>query len=76
MTPPFDRGTDMQGGPNARPMTSSDAFDEYRLRCGGIPVLSHPELRVEVQTAGLRYEDLDESFWATLFRRPDHRHLE
>lgn len=57
-------------------MNSADAFEQYRRRCGGTPVLTQPELRVEVQTAGLRYEDLDEPFWTTLLRRPDHRHLE
>jgi hypothetical protein len=39
-------------------------------------VLTEAELRVEVRTAGLQYAELDERFWSTLFRRPDHRHLE
>jgi hypothetical protein len=55
--------------------TSTDAYENYRQLCGGAPVLSHDELRVEVRAAGLRYEELDEAFWTTLFRRPDHRHL-
>jgi hypothetical protein len=58
------------------PMTSSaQAYEHYRQLCGGAPVLSEAELRVEIQAAGLRYEQLDEAFWAALFRRPDHRHL-
>ncbi len=55
--------------------TSTDAFEHYRKLCSGTPVLSQDELRVEIRTAGLRYEDLDETFWTALFRRPDHRHL-
>jgi len=76
MTSPIHRGNAAKGEAPGRTMTSSDAFAQYQRRCGGTPVLSQPELRVEVQTAGLRYEDLDEAFWTTLFRRPDHRHLE
>ena len=71
----LNRGDGAKGEARTRTMTSADAFEQYRGRCGGTPVLSQPELRVEVQTAGLRYEDLDEPFWTTLFRRPDHRHL-
>ena len=55
--------------------TSAEAYERYRALCGGTPVLSEPELRVEIQAAGLRYEQLDEAFWVALFRRPDHRHL-
>ncbi len=55
--------------------TSAQAYEHYRALCGGAPVLSEPELRVEIQAAGLRYEQLDEGFWVALFRRPDHRHL-
>jgi hypothetical protein len=55
--------------------TSADAFEHDRQRCSGTPVLSQDALRVEVRTAELRYEDLDETFWTALFRRPDHRHL-
>jgi hypothetical protein len=55
--------------------TETDAFAHYRQLCGGKPVLSPAELRVEIRAAGLRYEELDDAFWATLFRRPDHRHL-
>ena len=65
-----------QVGTISAPATSADAYEQYRRRCGGTPVLTHAELRVEVQVAGLRYEDLDEQFWSALFRRPDHRHLE
>jgi hypothetical protein len=50
-------------------------YAHYRRLCGGAPVLTEPELRVEVRATGLRYEELDDTFWATLFRRPDHRHL-
>lgn len=57
-------------------MTSLDAYAAYRRRCGETPVLSQAELRMEVQLAGLRYQDLDESFWLGLLRRPDHRHLD
>lgn len=56
--------------------SSTEAYAHYRRLCGGTPVLSEAELRVEIRGAGLRYEELDEVFWATLFRRPDHRHLE
>jgi hypothetical protein len=56
-------------------MTSAEAYEQYRLLCGGGPVLSEAELRVEIRAAGLRYEELDEAFWTALFRRPDHRHL-
>jgi hypothetical protein len=56
--------------------TSTDAYEHYRQLCGGAPVLSHDELRVEIRAAGLRYEELDEAFWTALFRRPDHRHLD
>jgi hypothetical protein len=55
--------------------TVSDAYAHYLRLCGGRPVLSEAELRVEVRSAGLGYEELDEAFWLTLFRRPDHRHL-
>ena len=55
--------------------TSTDAYERYRLSCNGAPVLTPNELRVEIQAAGLRYEDLDDAFWATILRRPDHRHL-
>ena len=55
--------------------TSADAYEQYRLRCGGTPVLTQAELRVEIRAAGLAYEELDEAFWTALFRRPDHRHL-
>jgi hypothetical protein len=55
--------------------TSAEAYEHYRRLCGGAPVLSEGELRVEIRAAGLRYEELDEAFWAALFRRPDHRHL-
>lgn len=55
--------------------TSTDAYEQYRLLCNGAPVLTHDELRVEIRAAGLRYEELDETFWTALFRRPDHRHL-
>lgn len=61
--------------PGGTPMSSADAYAQYRRRCGDSPVLTHAELRVEVQLAGLRYEDLAEPFWLALFRRPDHRHL-
>jgi hypothetical protein len=57
------------------PTTSSDAYSHYRALCGGAPVLTEAELRVEIRAAGLRYEELDDTFWAALFRRPDHRHL-
>ena len=53
--------------------TSAEAYADYRQRCGGTPVLTEAELRVEVRVAGLAYEDLDERFWRTLLRRPDHR---
>lgn len=55
--------------------TSDDAYEHYRHLCNGAPVLTPNELRVEIQAAGLRYEELDEAFWATILRRPDHRHL-
>ena len=55
--------------------SDTDAFTHYRQLCGGKPVLTEAELRVEVRAAGLRYEDLDDAFWTTIFRRPDHRHL-
>ncbi|HET8628748.1 MAG TPA: hypothetical protein VFL91_15105 [Thermomicrobiales bacterium] len=55
--------------------TSAAAYERYRDLCAGAPVLSEPELRVEIRTAGLAYEELDDTFWAALFRRPDHRHL-
>jgi len=57
------------------PTTSTDVYAHYRRLCGGTPVLTEPELRVEVRATGLRYEELDDTFWAALFRRPDHRHL-
>ena len=57
------------------PTTSTDVYAHYRRLCGGAPVLTEAELRVEVRATGLRYEELDDTFWATLFRRPDHRHL-
>lgn len=63
----------------AKPLTfttSAEAFEHYRQLCGGKPVLSEDELRVEIRAAGLRYEDVDDTFWNTLFRRPDHRHLD
>lgn len=54
---------------------SAEAYAHYQLLCGGTPVLSPAELRVEILAVGLRYEELDEAFWTALFRRPDHRHL-
>lgn len=63
----------------AKPLTlttSTEAFEHYSRLCGGTPVLSEDELRVEIRAAGLRYEDVDDTFWNTLFRRPDHRHLD
>lgn len=57
------------------PTTSAEAYAYYRERCGGAPVLTEAELRVEVRVAGLAYEELDETFWAALLRRPDHRHV-
>jgi hypothetical protein len=62
--------------PAATRTTSADVFAYYRRRCGDAAVLTQAELRVEVRSAGLGYEELDEHFWAALFRRPDHRHLE
>lgn len=55
--------------------TSSDAYQHYQELCHGAPVLTEAELRVEIRAAGLRYEEIDDTFWETLFRRPDHRHL-
>lgn len=55
--------------------TSDDAYLHYRALCGGAPVLTEAELRVEIRAAGLRYEELNDAFWTALFRRPDHRHL-
>ncbi len=55
--------------------TSIDAYEHYRRLCDGAPVLTEAELRVEIRAAGLRYEELDETFWAAVLRRPDHRHL-
>ena len=55
--------------------TSAEAYEHYRALCAGAPVLSEAELRLEIQTAGLRYADVDDTFWTALFRRPDHRHL-
>ena len=55
--------------------TSAEVYEYYRALCVGAPVLSEAELRLEIQTAGLRYEDVDDTFWTALFRRPDHRHL-
>ncbi len=55
--------------------TSAQAYEHYRTLCAGAPVLSEAELRLEIQTAGLRYEGVDDTFWTALFRRPDHRHL-
>ena len=68
----------MTGGGNeadTSSTSSTDAFAHYRELCGGAPVLTSNELRVEIRAAGLRYEDLDETFWVAFFRRPDHRHL-
>lgn len=55
--------------------TVGDAYAHYQQLCQGKPVLTEAELRVEVRAVGLRYEELDEAFWTTLLRRPDHRHL-
>jgi hypothetical protein len=55
--------------------TSAEAHERYRRLCGGAPVLSEGELRVVIRAAGLRYEELDEAFWAALLRRPDQRHV-
>lgn len=55
--------------------TSADAYAHYRRLCDGASVLTEAELRVEVRAAGLAYESLDETFWAALLRRPDHRHV-
>jgi hypothetical protein len=55
--------------------TSAEAYAHYRQLCGGTPVLSENELRLEVHAAGLRYDELDDTFWTALFRRPDHRQL-
>jgi cold shock CspA family protein len=56
--------------------TSAEAYAHYRQLCGGAPVLSENELRMEVHAAGLHYEELDDTFWTALFRRPDHRQLQ
>ncbi len=56
--------------------TSAEVYEHYRQLCGGAPVLTENELRVEVHAAGLHYEDLDAAFWTALFRRPDHRQLQ
>jgi hypothetical protein len=64
-----------EGVPSVTLRTDTDAFTRYRQLCSGKPVLTEAELRVEVRAAGLRYEDLDDDFWTTIFRRPDHRHL-
>lgn len=61
--------------PSNMNVTSTDAYQHYRALCGDAPVLTEAELRVEIRAAGLRYEDLDDTFWETLLRRPDHRHL-
>ena len=55
--------------------TSAEVYAHYRRLCAGAPVLSEAELHLEIRNAGLRYEDVDDTFWAALFRRPDHRHL-
>ena len=55
--------------------TSTDTYEHYRRLCDGAPVLTPNELRVEIRASGLRYEELDAAFWATILRRPDHRHL-
>ena len=55
--------------------TSVEAYRHYRDLCADAPVLTEPELRVEIRAAGLGYAEVDDTFWATLFRRPDHRHL-
>jgi hypothetical protein len=57
---------------SATSMTSVEAYEQYRLQCGGAPVLSEAELRVEIRAAGLRYEELDDTFRAAVLRRPDH----
>ncbi len=67
--------TPPQHAPSDATLTSAEAFAEYCERCGDTPVLTQAELRVEVHVAGLRYDNLDEAFWAGLLRRPDHRHL-
>jgi hypothetical protein len=54
--------------------TSAEAYQHYRRPCGGAPALSEGELRVEIRAAGLRYEELNEAFWAALLRRPDQQH--
>lgn len=56
-------------------ITSTDAYAHYWRLCDGAPVLTEAELRVEIRAAGLAYENLDETFWAALLRRPDHRHV-
>jgi len=55
--------------------TSTEAYEVYRRLCGGAPVLTEGELRVEIRAAGLRYEELDDTFWDAVLRRPDHRHV-
>lgn len=55
--------------------SSTEAYDHYRRLCGGRPVLTEAELRVEIRAAGLAYTEVGEAFWAALLRRPDHGHL-
>ena len=56
--------------------TSADAYAHYRQLCGEAPVLTPDELRAAIRAACLRDEDPDAAFWAALFRRPDHQHLD
>lgn len=55
--------------------SSSEAYEFYRTLCKGSPVLSEAELRVEINVAGLAYNQVNDVFWATVLRRPDHRHV-
>ena len=42
--------------------TSAEVYEHYRALCAGAPVLREAELRLEIQAAGLRYEDVDDTF--------------
>ena len=73
MSRPNDAPSALKGRSAMTWTTSTEVYAHYQQLCAGAPVLTENELRMEVHAAGLRYEDLDDTFWTALFRRPDHR---
>lgn len=47
--------------------TILDAYQHYTELCGETPVRTRDEVQGYIQTRGLRYEELDQTFWGEMF---------